>query len=145
MGMVIYVNGELSSDGLTDKQISFIEDIKDGWGEKAYFVLGDSIFYNSEQIGGCTPYEDGVITPLEKLIEYAKKENISIDGNLEVSSDWDDYDNIGIEVKNNEITHYNTEISGTTTDELVNELKRRGAHAHAEHPMDVVLCLGFIE
>ena len=122
MSVIIYVNGELNTDEeLTEKQKSQIEHLANGaFGAGMY-----SISFASDMIEGCDPYEDYVLTPLKELLQFAQEEGISIDGAIEVSSDWQDYDNITVNIENNELSFGNTEIINASTEELIKELQKR--------------------
>ena len=128
MGVIIYVSGEGIVDGeLTEAKISALKEIKDGWGYPAFnFSKNGSGFEISESsMEGCDPYNDGVLTPLNILIEYAKSQELVVNAEFTVGSDWGDYDNIEVIIEDNELTTANSEIVNATTEELESELEKR--------------------
>lgn len=128
MGVMIYVSGEGTVDGeLTKAKISALKEIKDGWGCPAFnFSQNGSEFEISESsMEGCSPYEDGILKPLNSLIEYAKGQKLAVNAEFTITSDCGDYDNIEVIIENNELSTANSEIVNATTEELVSELERR--------------------
>jgi len=135
MGCIIYTNGELNTSEMSEEQISFIESIKDAWGYQVFAVKDNCIRLRQDEIEGSDPLADGVEGPLTKLLEYANEQEISINGDISIKSDWNDYDNILIGIVDNEISYANAEIRYASNDELIRELERRGLIK------DGVLCL----
>ncbi len=128
MGVMIYVSGEGTVDGeLTEAKISALKEIKDGWGCPAFdFSKNGSGFEISESpLEGCDPYNDGVLKPLNSLIEYAKSQELVVNAEFTIGSNCSDYDNIEVIIKDNELTTANSEIVHATTEELKSELKKR--------------------
>lgn len=128
MGVMIYVSGEGTVDGeLTKAKISALKEIKDGWGYPAFnFSKNGSGFEISESsMEGCDPYRDGILKPLNSLIEYAKSQELAVNAEFTITSDCGDYDNIEVIIENNEFSTANSEIVNATTEELVSELERR--------------------
>lgn len=128
MGVMIYVSGEGTVDGeLTEAKISALKEIKTGWGYPAFnFSKNGSGFEISESpMEGCDPYEDGILKPLNRLIKYAKSQELVVNAEFTITSDWDVYDNIEVIIEDNELTTANSEIVNATTEELKSELEKR--------------------
>lgn len=128
MGIMIYVSGEGIVNGeLTETKISALKEIKDGWGYPAfYFSKNGSEFEISESpMEGCDPYSDGVLKPLNSLIEYSKSQELIVNASFTIKSDWSDYDNIKVIIEDNELITANSEIANATTEELKSELEKR--------------------
>lgn len=131
MGMIIYVNGELALQK-TGRKLELaekkkIESILDGWGTPAFNIVGDSVVFRYEEMEGSNPLHDGVNGPLEELCTITKAMGLLLDGDIEIMSDWNDFDNLLIRIKDSQIEGtYNSEIVYATTEELIAELKRRG-------------------
>ncbi len=128
MGIVIYVSGEGSIDGdITEKKLADIKAISNNWDFPAFAVSkkGCGFEFAESMMEGCNPYTDGILNPLDKLIDYAKKENLVVDGEFAITSDWSDYDNIEIIISENTLSTANSEIVNADTEELVNELQKR--------------------
>ncbi len=145
MGTLIYVNGEITvrhkkmitpvqyKKELSPDQIKKIENIKNGWDRPAFIIHKSdptelTLNMTYDKFEGCDPYEDGVISPINNLISYAKENDLTVNGDINISSDWSDYDNIAIFIKDNVISFKNSEIIAATSDELINELKERGEY-----------------
>ena len=132
MSVTIYTDGELTIDHVTTDQKKAIMQITDGWGEPAFCRSprteeDDSItvWLNDEIVSG-SAFECGVVNPISKLVGLAEKEGLKVNGEIRVSSDWQDYNNIVIFVNDNVVRQANSEIAGASTDELLGELKQRG-------------------
>ncbi len=128
MGAMIYVSGEGAVDGeFTEAKVSALKEIKDGWGYPAFcFSENGSGFEIAETpMEGSDPYTDGVLTPLNSLIEYAKSQGLVVNAEFTITSDWGDYDNIEVIIKDNELTTANSEVVNATTEELEAELAKR--------------------
>lgn len=127
MGVIIYTNGELDPGReLSEEEKRGILSINDGWQYPAFKIEHDDIItFDSDQMEGVDPYTDGVMKPLEALIEYAKKTGIRLSGSIYISSDWQDFDNILIDVTDNTVKQKNYTIANASTDELLEELKER--------------------
>ena len=135
MGVFIYVDGELHTDA-KGKVFDRILDIQNGWGDDAFYFSAESsgryklVF--SKEMEGLDPINYGVKKPLDALCELSKKEGFHVEGDIIIMSDCDSCDDIGYEVKDDRYTVYNTVIRNAETQELVNELKRRGFSVSAE-------------
>ncbi len=128
MSVMIYVSGEGIVDGeLTEAKISALKEIKDGWGYPAFNFSknGSGFEISKSSMEGCDPYNDGVLKPLNSLIEYAKSQELVVNAEFTVGSDWSDYDNIEVIIEDNELTTANSEIVNATTEELESELEKR--------------------
>ena len=125
MSAVIYIGGFVTAaEELTENQATKIEAIEnDG---QAFEVRDDEISFRLKSIEGSDPVEDYVVPPLNKLLELAKEEGIQLNGSFEVTSDWSDFDNIGIDVIDNRIDWYDISVRDIDTDTLKKELERRG-------------------
>lgn len=134
MGVIIYPIMELTSDvKLSEHQKRQIEFIKDGWDQQAFKCKeGDEITLASESMEGSSPDEYGVLNPLNRLLSYAKRQGFRLDGQIEIHSDWNDYDNVLIQVTNNEFDSKNLEIANASTRELLDELIKRKVLTHEE-------------
>lgn len=131
MGVIIYVDGEIRPQHLTEAQKTAISNIKNIWGEEAFYIYEDGhICFAISQYEGCSPFEDGVEEPLKELAEHLKAENIILKENavFTVASDWSDYDDITltIDAKTLQFRYENTEVINASTEELIAELKKRG-------------------
>ena len=135
MGVLIYVDGGLHTDA-KGEILHRILDIQNGWGENAFYFSAESsgkyklVF--AEQMEGLDPINCGVKKPLDELCELSKKDGFHVEGDIIIMSDCDSCDDIGYEVKDDRYTVYNTVIRNAETQELVNELKRRGFSVSAE-------------
>ena len=125
MSAVIYIGGFVTAaEELAEAQRAKIEAIEnDG---QAFEVKDDEISFRLKSIEGSNPVEDYVVPPLNKLLELAKEEDIRLNGSFEVTSDWSDFDNTGIDVINNRIDWYDISVRDIDTDTLKKELERRG-------------------
>lgn len=139
MGVIISVSGHGTICAGKDKEpidlleyVDELKSIKDGWNEQAFDVSesGEDFEFNSSQIEGADPYNDGVALPLDRLIQFAKERGLSVYGDFIVTSDWSDLDNIQVTIKDNAYTTGNSEIVNASTDELIDELKERGNLVH---------------
>lgn len=128
MSIVIYISGEIETTA-KEKDLEEVLEIKNSYGEEA-FSCKDGVleFKYSEAGAGHDPVGALVYGPLDELAVLAKIEGFRIDGQIEVSSDWKEYDNISIMVNDQGYRVCNTEILNAGTDELVAELERRGIH-----------------
>jgi len=135
MGVLIYVDGELHTDAKREV-LHRILDIQNGWGENAFYFSAESsgkyklVF--AEQMEGLDPINCGVKKPLDELCRLSKKAGFHVEGDIIITSDCDSCDDIGYEVKDDRYAVYNTVIRNAETQELVNELKRRGFSVSAE-------------
>ena len=126
MGCVIYINGELSADEISEDAAEKIAAIQDGWGDNAFKVDKNTITFIASVQEGSDPLYDAVIEPLDKLLALVKREGVFIDGNIEITSDWSEYDNITFIIKENQLKSKNTEIINASTEDLIEELESRG-------------------
>ena len=135
MGVVIYVTGELEvcdhtnegvPEDLAEKAAVETAEMKDRWGNTIFERDGYTLTFANELIEGCDPVNDYIEAPLKQAIEIAKANNAYIDGDIYIASDWNDYDNIHIEIAENEISMDNAEINTATDEELIAELEKRG-------------------
>ncbi len=128
MGIVINVYGKGTIDGkINEMHIADIAGIKNVWDDQAFAISKDGYDFEfaDSEMNGSNPYEDGVFTPLDRLVEYAKRNNLTVDGAFTISSRWSDYDNITILITNNQLKTGNTEIMNASTEELEQELQKR--------------------
>lgn len=135
MGAIIYPSGELVISDHTNEgvpvdfaaqAIEKIAEMKSNWGNPIFRRDGYTLTFVSEMFEGCDPVEDYIEAPLKQAIEIAKANNAYIDGDIYIASDWNDYDNIHIEIAENEISMDNAEINTATDEELIAELEKRG-------------------
>ena len=128
MGAMIYVDGSLTpSRYLSDAEKQSIGNINNCWMYESFRVSEDSeITFFDDSYEGLDPITDGVIGPIKELLAYAEKAGFELNGEIEVSSDWKDFDNLTISIKNNEISYENTELRNAETEQLVAELQKRG-------------------
>lgn len=141
MGVMINVTGHGSIGGnLTDNKLSKLRGVLNAWGHPAFNISedGSDFEFTGGGIEGCDPYTDGVLNPLKNLIEMAKEDDLTIDGEFTIKSDWSDYDNIVVMVTDNELSTANSELVHASTDELVDELKRRN-QLQKTRDFDIVL------
>lgn len=127
MSVVIYISGEIETTA-KGKNLEKILGIKNGFEEESFNCKDGVIGFKYSEVGAGEPMESYVYGPLRKLTDLAQKEGFHLDGYIEVSSDWNDYDNISIKVMDQGYRVCNTEILNAGTDELVAELERRGIH-----------------
>ena len=134
MSVIINVRGELHPNRvLSEEEVEQIMDLDDGWGGLAFYCdENQSITFLTEEMNGMNPQEDGVTDPLKKLLEYAREHEFLLNGSIEISSEWDDYDNILIQVSNNQMKEENLEISNASTQQLLDELIRRNVLTYEE-------------
>ena len=134
MSVIINVRGELHPNRvLSEEEVEQIMDIDDGWGGLAFYCdENQSIAFLTEEMNGMNPQEDGVTDPLKKLLEYAREHGFLLNGSIEISSEWDDYDNILIQVSNNQMKEENLEISNASTQQLLDELVKRNVLTYEE-------------
>lgn len=135
MSVIINVRGELHPNRiLSEEEVEQITDLEDGWGGLAFYYCDEnqSISFLTEEMNGMNPQEDGVTDPLKKLLEYAREHEFLLNGSIEISSDWNDYDNILIQVSNNQMKEENLEISNASTQQLLDELIKRNVLTHEE-------------
>lgn len=125
MGVIIYTAGEIETNA-SKKDMREIVKIEDAYGSMVFQAEDGIINFQYDQMEGSDPIETYVLTPLRKLAELAKEREFSINGNIEISSDWSDYDDVTFVVTEREITIHNTQIFNASTDELLKELERRG-------------------
>ena len=130
MSVTIYVESDLhASRPLTDAETGHVQNIPDGWGETAFKTdpsQPDAIAFASWQMNGYDPFESGIIIPLDRLIAYTKAAGLGLNGTITVSSDWSAYDEITVNVKNDEYNIVNTQIANADDEELIRELTARG-------------------
>lgn len=135
MGVFIYVDGELHTDA-KGKVFDRLLDIQNGWGDDAFYFSAESSgrfkLEFSEKMEGLDPINYGVKKPLDELCKLSKKAGFHVEGDIIITSDCDSCDDIGYEVKDDRYAVYNTVIRNAETQELVNELKRRGFSVSAE-------------
>ena len=129
MGVVIYINGGVVAEG--ERLNTFLGIIeKASEKNKVFTVRDDEISFRFNQTDGSDPIEDYVLKDLRKLCDFADQMNISLCGDFDITSDWNDYDNITIRVMNevgkNQIKQYNTELLNAPDEELIAILKSRG-------------------
>lgn len=135
MSVIINVQGELHPNRiLSEEEVEQIMDLEDGWGGLAFYYCDEnqSIAFLTEEMNGMNPQEDGVTDPLKKLLEYAKEHEFLLNGSIEISSDWNDYDGISIKVKNNELRQGIADIMYAQTCDLLDELCQRGVMTREE-------------
>ena len=94
MGVYIYVDSRISVRG-TKEDIEKMCHIKDGWGRPAFTERDGQIYMRSE-MEGLDPIEDGIVIPLDELCKYAKENNITLRGHVNVSCEISDYDGISM-------------------------------------------------
>ncbi len=135
MGVMIYPNGELlvsnhTNEGVPEdrakKAVEAIAEMKDKWGDPVFKRDGYVLEFDYEMIEGLDPVQDYIEAPIKQAIEIAKQNGAYIEGYVDITSDWNDYDNIRIEVTEDGIRHANSEIANATTEELISELENRG-------------------
>ena len=135
MGAIIYPSGELvvsdhTNEGvpedLAEKAAGEIAEMKDRWGNPIFKRDGYTVIFADELIEGCNPVKDYIEAPLKQAIEIAKNHGAFIDGDIFISSDWNDYDNIHISIEENKVSYRNSEVSNASDEELIAELERRG-------------------
>ena len=127
MSTIIYVTGEGCINGKLGKEkISEVEDIRNVWNDPAFHVREDGQFeFMDDQYDGCTPYEDGILKPLNSLIKYAEEKDFIINAEFNVKCDCSDYDNIRIIIEDNVLSTANAEIANASEEELTEEIYRR--------------------
>ena len=127
MGVVIYVDGEIETNANEAVMEKFLA-IRDDFGEEAFRKADDGVisFCCDTMEGSYDPFTRCVYEPLTKLADIARENGASLEGCIEVSSDWSDYNNIYVDVSENGIETGNREIRDAGTDELVRELAKRG-------------------
>ena len=128
MKATINVNGSGTIVGdVTKTKIAGLKDIKNGWGHPAFSVSTKGYIFNfaDNQIKDADPYDAGIIKPLNSLVEYAKKEQLSINACFTITSDCNDYDDITVIVKGNALSTANSGLVTASTKELKEELSRR--------------------
>ena len=125
MSIMIYVSGEGAIYG--DPDIEKLKVIKDDWGFPAFEFskTGSGFEFSNTSIEGFDPYEDGILKPLNSLIEYANKAGFTVDAEFTITSDWSDYDNIEVIIEDNVLSTANSEVVNASTEELEAELKKR--------------------
>lgn len=134
MGVMIYPSMELTTDKkLDDKQRLMINMIRDNYNSRAFVCNeADEIVLYGEEIEGFDPIEDGIKNPLEKLLNLAKEYDFKLNGYVEIKSDYRDYDNVLIQVSDNQMKEENLEISNASTQQLLDELVKRNVLTHEE-------------
>ncbi len=130
MGAIIYVSGEGTIFG--KKNIGTLKKIKNGWDFPAFEFskTGCGFEFSKATMEGSNPYEDGVLKPLNSLVAYAKKAGLTVNAEFTITSDWSDYDNIGVIIEDNILSTGNSEIMNTSTEELEAELKKRNKYRY---------------
>ncbi len=125
MSIMIYVSGEGAIYGNPD--IEKLKVIKNAWGFPAFNFseTGSGFEFSETSMEGTEPYEDGILKPLNSLIEYAKKAGFTVDAEFAITSDWSDYDNIEVIIEDNVLSTANSEVVNASTEELEAELKKR--------------------
>ena len=135
MGAIIYPSGELVVDDYTggsmencaEKAVEAIAEMKDRWGNPVFKRDGYALEFADEKIEGCDPVQDYIEAPIKQAIEIAKQHGAYIEGYVDIVSDWNDYDNIHLDIfEDGNITYGNAEIVNASDDELIAELKKRG-------------------
>ncbi len=127
MGLYVNVYGSVvAKEEITPIQKDQIEDIKNGWGYEAFTVDDNIISFADSSFDGAEPFTDGIDDPLEELLNYAKRNGISLNGTFDISCGYDDYDKMLIEITDNEERFISKEIRTASTGCLLEELKRRG-------------------
>lgn len=126
MGVIIYPTANLNIEGnLPPFYQDQIEGMKDDWGMQIFRMEYDEISFVFDMREASDPLEN-IESYLDKLIQYAKDNDCSISGEVIITSDWSDYDNILIDIKDNEKSYGNSEVREATSEELIKELQRRG-------------------
>ncbi len=142
MSVVIYIDGIGNIDGnVSQKTIEDIETILNIWGTPSFKVSAQDFEFEfrSSRLEGSDPYNDGIITPLYKFINYAKKNSLIINGEFEIISEWNDYNQIGLFIKDNELETANLEIRNAATEELEKEVQKRNDLRFALKSADEIL------
>lgn len=125
MGVIIYVNGEIETNASPDVMEKFLKIVNDH-GEKAFEADVQALSFRCDEYEGYDPTERFVLKPLRELVRLAKENGVRLDGYIQVDSDWSDYDNLAVNVSEDGLTTGNKEIWNAGTDELIEELKKRG-------------------
>ena len=128
MGTLIYVLGSGSITGkITEKDVKDICDIKNIWEEPAFQISnkGGLFEFIEASFEGSYPYQDGVVDPLNKLLDIARIRNLSVNAGFTIKSDCSDYDNIEMMITDNNLKIENSEIVHASTEELEQELRNR--------------------
>ena len=144
----INVYGEIETNASDDIMNRFLL-IKDYDGGNAfrYVDYGNNqkaIIFRCETYQGSAPTGNIIIPALEALVAIAKSNCVSLNGSIEIHSEWSDYDNQTIGVTEDGLSYANTEVLNAGTDELLEELKRRGFRPidGAQAPDDVwIVCI----
>ena len=127
MGVIIYPTANLTITGdMPPFYETAIEGINNGWDDQAFKITGQEIELCDDWYEGCDPTDDAVIKPLKELLQYTKNTGLSLQGSVSITSDYSDYDNQIIVVKDGQIEYGNLEIYNATDQDLILELKRRG-------------------
>jgi len=127
MGAILYVNGEIDLRDVPECHLENISSIKDGWGEQAFYTESGYATL-MEEMEGCSPFEDGVMTPLKALAEYARENSLRVSGEFQVDSDWSDYDDLTVSIENGRIEVKNSSIVEADGKALREELYDRALH-----------------
>lgn len=144
----INVYGEIETNATDDVMDRFLR-IQDYHGENAFRAVdygneGKAITFQYVTYQGSNPTGDLVIPALEALVSAAKESGVSLNGRLEIHSEWSDYDAQTICVTEDGLYFSNTEILNAGTDELLEELRRRRVRVTSESrvPDDVwIVCI----
>ena len=125
--VLIFVSGEIKISA-SKKAIEEVLQIKYEQGDEVFEEGCGVLTFRNEEMEGSDPIEDYVVKPLKELVAIARKRRFKIEGSIEISSEWRDYNNVTIEIKDRSYSIYNTVLMNVSTEELLGELKRRGIH-----------------
>ena len=126
MSVTIYVTGKGHIDNADDQLIGEIKNIENGWGSRAFLVSGNGSFkLKDECFDGLEPYGNGVTGPIKKLLKTIRGTDARVNAQFTVNSDCSNFNNIRIEINDNEIHYANSEIADASVNELKEELCRR--------------------
>lgn len=136
MGIMIYVNGKLTTDA-EENDFEEILRIKDR-DEYEVFDGEDGIFgFCHEMIEGADPINSLIYPLLERVVALANERHFNVSGSIEINSEWSDYDDVTVEVTNKGLKNFDTKLFNTATEDLIRELKRRGVRVQPDTANEV--------
>ena len=101
----------------------------DAYNEKAFSTDTYNfaqIEFTRDAMAGSNIYEDGVTEPIRQLILAANYVGVSLSGDVEITCDSSDFDNITILIRDNEVIYKNSAIYNADLSSLIKELNDRG-------------------
>ncbi len=133
--MAIFIKGGIDLDRASEAQerelLELVSHIRnEAYDDEKAFDTESCSFGQIElardEMYGSTIYEEGIIEPIRQLLLAADYCNVSLEGEIEISSDEEFYDDTTLIIKENKLTVVNTVIHNAPAASLIRELESRG-------------------